>query len=514
MAGQLQEVTQSNFSGGMNLRASPFALKKNELRRVINLVGSERGALVTRPGYEVISSYATTTPILSLGTLNLADRSSKSYAVLGGATNQLYNTTSGTWAAVGNFSTYYNIPQTAMMNNALVFAAGYEVPKYWNGTTLGAIATTDPTKWTVPVGAKHIAYHLGSLWVWNTAAVSTATAGPSSLQMSNVDTYNDWTAANQIHVGIDDGQVGMGLASFTIVETGISPTAALILFKNYSAYQVTGTFFSTNWSIQRLKSDMGCIAPRTIQFISGFGVVRLTHKGFALYDGVEDKLLSVDIQPAIFGTDPLVASDHAWVPINFAAAENSWAVQSADPPLYIAGLPVAGTTLNRIFVFDLINKCWTIWDYPVDFTCMQSIYYPTNTRVYAGATSGSSAYILNLMNHDNTTDSGTAIAWEVETGPIFIGSPTNNSYWKRFIVDADWVVGQDFTMTGEILGQTGALVKTKTITSTSDDDQMEMGINKIGPYVTGKLSGTGLVKLRSLGWHARSKPLGRVQRIR
>src|SRR5262249_57836425 len=113
-----------------------------------------------------------------------------------------------------------------------------------------------------------------------------------------------WPNANQIFIDKDDGDSGNGMGQFTVAETGISPSTSQILFKNFSAYQMTGVFGSTNpaFSIQRIKSDMGCVAARSIRFAPGFGLIRLAHRGFALFDGVDDRLISEEIRPMLFGT--------------------------------------------------------------------------------------------------------------------------------------------------------------------------------------------------------------------
>jgi len=74
--------------------------------------------------------------------------------------------------------------------------------------------------------------------------------------MSDANAPNSWPNANQTFISKDDGQQGTGLATFTIAETGISPTQTLVCFKNFSTYQVTGVFGATSFGVQKVKSDM------------------------------------------------------------------------------------------------------------------------------------------------------------------------------------------------------------------------------------------------------------------
>lgn len=205
------------------------------------------------------------------------------------------------------------------------------------------LASTSPP----PRGAAHGIVYSGSLWVANTSPTVSADGldGPSALRMCDLNAPTSWNPLNSAMISRDDGGQINGLASYTIAEQGISPTGSLLVFKDFASYQVTGVFGSTNFAIQQLKTDMGCIAPRSILFLPGFGVVRLTHLGFAITDGVRDKVISEDIRPYIFG-DP---SDPDITQMDWNFAWFSKAAQCADPPMYMCATPViGGVTLPSI----------------------------------------------------------------------------------------------------------------------------------------------------------------------
>ncbi len=212
-----------------------------------------------------------------------------------------------------------------------------------------------------PPGAGHVKVYAGSLWMLNTSATNTATGidGPCSLRMSDVNNPNSWNPINQAFLDKDDGTEGMGLASFTITAQGIPPEGSLVVFKNYSGYQIVGVFGSVNLTIQRIKSDMGCLAPRTIQFVPGYGITRFTHLGFAVFDGVEDKVTSEDIRPYLFPTNDFQEQDI--VVLDASAQSLMWGFQTANPPMYCAAMPVgnSGGLLTQIACYDLVLKAWT-----------------------------------------------------------------------------------------------------------------------------------------------------------
>src|SRR5207245_2868411 len=84
-----------------------------------------------------------------------------------GTHTTLRRTDTTPWTSIASTSTAYATPQSVTVNNTEVFANGYELPMTWDGTTVGTITATGGQ--TVPPGAKHIAFHLGSVWLWNTA---------------------------------------------------------------------------------------------------------------------------------------------------------------------------------------------------------------------------------------------------------------------------------------------------------------------------------------------------------
>ena len=216
-----------------------------------------------------------------------------------------------------------------------------------------------------PPGCAHLAVYAGSLWMFNTSPSNTSTGidGPCSLRMSDVNNPNSWNPINQAFLDKDDGTEGMGLASFTITAQGIPPEGSLIPMKNYASYQIVGVFGSVNLTIQRIKSDMGCLAPRTLQFVPGYGITRFSHLGFAVFDGVEDRVVSEDIRPYLFPTNDYNESDIIVLDSNWETV--MWGFQTANPPMYCVAAPIgsSGGLLTRLFCYDLVLKAWTA---PVD----------------------------------------------------------------------------------------------------------------------------------------------------
>jgi hypothetical protein len=296
-----------------------------------------------------------------------------------------------------------------------------------------------------PRGAAHAIVYAGSLWLWNTSPTTTNDNldGPSCLKMSDVNNPNSWNPVNTAFVGRDDGQQGMGLATFTIAETGIPPEGSLVLFKEFSTYQVIGVFGSTNFAIQRAQTELGCIAPRTIKFVPGFGIMRLTHLGVAVFDGVRDRLISEEIRPYLFGG----ASDISQMDMSFAYFAKADLV--ANPPMYVMAIPVKGQgqdgRLTRLLCFDLVLKAWTIVDLPpLGISVFRQIYSPGSIpiTVWGGMSNG---MVSRWQSDDDqgfdawldpagVTHLGSNITFGWRTNSAIQQSPTDRLYIRRAIV--------------------------------------------------------------------------------
>jgi len=223
-----------------------------------------------------------------------------------------------------------------------------------------------------PIGAGHVWVYAGSLWFLNTATINTASGldGPTSLRMSDANNPFSYNPVNQAFLDKDDGTEGMGLATFTISAEGIPPEGSLIAFKNYAGYQIVGVFGASFFSIQRTRSDMGCMAPRSIRFVPGFGISRIAHLGIANFDGVRDTVASEEVRPYLFPlNDPLVSditvADATWI----AGAQ---ADLTANPPLYSTFIPIGNSNgaLTRGLVYDMVMRTWSVVDLPFSISCI------------------------------------------------------------------------------------------------------------------------------------------------
>jgi hypothetical protein len=253
-------------------------------------------------------------------------------------------------------------------------------------------------------------------------------------------------------------------------------------------------------------------------------VIRLTHKGFALYNGVDDKIISEEIRPYIYGRGTIQGID-----VNQTGY--AWAAQSVNPPLYYAACATdsSSAALNRVFVYDLIRSTWTICDYPVGFQCLNAVPLGSQAPTLVGgeASTGNPTRIMNLSN-GSTTDLGAPVAWEFHTRAESGRSPLQNNFYRRVVLtfEADLTTSVTFTVT---VGETDLtpIVRTLTVGSAAVWGTAKWGsflwgsqsktrstvtidINRTGETAQLKVVGTKPVRMRGIEWHLKPKPITRM----
>ena len=158
--------------------------------------------------------------------------------------------------------------------------------------------------------------------------------------MSESNNPNQWNPVNTAFIGKDDGTQITGMASFTIAALGISPTGSMAVFKEYLTYQIIGVLdhqFRDSAGID----GYGMLGSGSIQFIPGFGIVRFSHLGFAVYDGVSDRVISEEIRPYLFGG---IEQDSDLIPVDMTYVYCRRARSLPIPPCICAHFLCLATT--------------------------------------------------------------------------------------------------------------------------------------------------------------------------
>lgn len=353
--------------------------------------------------------------------------------------------------AVGSITQPNAVPETYYFKAIQGGVSGGTEPTWTNAAVLGQEISDGTIIWQnqgplqsaapPPPGAGHLYVYSGELWAFNTSPSNTSSGldGPCSLRSCDVNNPFSWNPINQAFLDKDDGTEGMGLATFTISAEGIPPEGSLIAYKNYSGFQIVGVFGSTNFSIQRIRSDMGCTAPRSIWFVPGYGIARYAHLGVALFDGVRDTVISEEMRPYLFPTNDSDNSDITVADANYIPF--SQGSLTANPPMYVLAIPIgnSGGKLTRILNYDLVLKCWGgPIDLPFAISTLVQVRPTTSNplTLFGGFLDG----VLQRWQAGDvqwyTGDplSVSSVLWSVTTPETF-GNPADQKlHWRRQVI--------------------------------------------------------------------------------
>jgi hypothetical protein len=402
------------------------------------------------------------------------------------------------------------------------------------GTTQGAIYADGSVIWqevgsdavVAPRGAAHAINHGGSLWLYNTYPTTTSDLidGPACLKMSNLNDPNTWNPLNTAHLDKDDGTEGTGLASFAIAEAGIAPSLVLTAFKNYKTFVINGIFGAADFYITRAATDMGCIAPRSIQYIADVGIVRLTHRGVAVFDGIGDQVVSDAIRSYLF--QELKSVDYP----NSQLLAYAMSAQFSNPPMYLLSIPVPHGTagpFQRLLLWDILLNAWTVMDLPLGIYGMTQALFPTTSAfqnagspLYLGQfAQGASAYQLlpSSQAPSSIPIGGPATAWSFTTPEVFASAPASRTYFRRmFIRGIYWGLATSIPPVTVIVTVSGAGSSVQTTLNANNFNNLapgqlfeaEVGICLTGLSAHAQISGTDCFEISDVEWHLTPKPPG------
>lgn len=387
-----------------------------------------------------------------------------------------------------------------------------------DGTIIWVNVGTTQSAAPAPPGAGHIIVYAGSLWVWNTWPLDTTDGldGPDTLRMSGVNNPFSWNPINQAFLDKDDGTDGMGLATFTISAEGIPPEGSLVAFKDYAGYQIVGVFGSTDFSIQRIRSDMGCTAPRSIYFVPGFGIVRYTHLGVANFGGVQDTIISEELRPYLFPQNTTLANDITPVDANYIGLGCS--ALTTNPPMYCLLMPIGASNgvLTRAFTYDLVLRSWCIVDFPFQLSTIYQARAETSNPItlLGGFQDGQ---LQRWQAGDELWSNGNLVAWQVRTPEVAAQGINDRIYLRRLFVrgtNAAMTSTNFTTPTAQLrfnrldAASLTTLMRLLPAGSTGTEFQLDIGIGRVVTSVDCLLSGSGRVELDSFDWMTMRKPTG------
>lgn len=391
-------------------------------------------------------------------------------------------------------------------------------------TTIGATVTDHNIVWKCtaktgstpsstsfpPTGATSLFYHGGFLFAWGTSATyqSDGLNGPDALMQSDLNNFNSWNPVNTTFVGKGDGTLPRGGGVMTVSETGILATPQLVLFKDTDTYILNG-FFPT-FSLNKAPNGVGCVAPGSVQFLAGFGLMRLSYRGIAVFDGQND---SVDQW-----TDPIHVyldgdDDSGIVPIDWSNANLSMSAQFDNPRMYLLAVPLVGSNgaLTRIFAYDVALNAWAVLNPPTPIAAMG--YIPQNALAQRSFIGGFSDGAIYSLGSANCTWNGASVAWSFRTPEL--GEANTPSYVRRLSLRGQ--ASAEFTGNPALSSATlnyqdkNGVVQTKPLAvpaSAGLTRSMDVDVTMLS--ANADISGTGPAVIEGIDYHYTPKPPSRI----
>lgn len=385
--------------------------------------------------------------------------------------------------------------------------------EYADGTVLWQTTALLNSAAPPPPGAGHIEVYAGSLWAFNTSPTNTANGldGPCAIRQSLNNNIFAWNPVYQAFLDKDDGAQGMGMGKFTITAQGIPPEGSLIAFKYRVPYQIIGVFGANNFAIQPVSSDMGCLAPRSIDFVPGFGLMRYTHLGIATFNGYKDEVVSEQIRPYLFpvndfDTQDIIVADANYIPL-------SWATQTANPPMYAFAMPVgnSGGQLTQIMLYDLVLKAWAApVNLPFAIGCMEQVQPITSNPItLIGGFSDGCLQRWQAGDVDWYTGGGSpiAVSWSLRTVTV-ASQNASQRLWARKVIFRGTNSGSAGTVNVVTRVSAVPTLNMNFPIGAEGDFDVFADIGITGIRFDAIISGTPHVEIEGVDWAIEPRPFG------
>lgn len=254
-----------SFAGGMNTRSSElflgregkYALAKNQARLIVNLIRSQSGLLVTRPGRTKLNASAISPAagdavvrsIFELRPLNGND------SVLVNVGNGVFKYGGGTFTSQGTVATNNLRMLWCQFKDRALGINGTDTMVSYDGTTLGTVAAA-------PTNGVAIASHRNRVWILRGRTLSYSALGDET----------DWTTPNNagsVPVPTTRGKGGTGL---------ISLWDRLIITTHDQVFQLFGTG-PADFSMEPINLQYGHSGSPTALLAAGNDVYYCSKRG-------------------------------------------------------------------------------------------------------------------------------------------------------------------------------------------------------------------------------------------
>lgn len=339
------DVSIYDTRGGLNLRASDRAVKRNEARAAQNCEISYDSSILKANGYERFDDQ-TTNPAGDIDFLFLYHKDNGTEQIIATDSTKMYTvSTSGVFTSriTGLTNSTYGA-WCLTFNNYLLLMNGVDTIKTWDGSAAGTL-TGFPGD--LPVSTAYPS--LGAVWK-NRLWLTGDPGAPYRVYVSAAGDHNDFTTANgafAVDVNVSDGEI----------ITGISPFFdSLVVYKTNSIHSVVGDSApgsggANEFVIKPISNGVSSVAPRAVLTVGNdqfyFGKDHISSlKTTNAYGDILTSVVSDKIQP-IIETLNVDAMRKAFI-VHYRLKNQVWFC-----------FPTGGSsTNNAVYIFDYRTGAW------------------------------------------------------------------------------------------------------------------------------------------------------------
>ena len=417
---QIRLATSEDFTGGLNFRADPFQIEKNESPDLMNVDVDPRGGVAMRRTFQQLN----TTVLPGNAASNLFP-----YSTSGGTNQILAKAGDGTvrFSTGGNFSLALSghaagYEAAVTFKDLLYTQDGVNVPLRWNGSTQAAMGQAYNDNFAAPSGSnmpigKYMASHQGMVFVANLTndPIPNPPGGGSyknRIRWSHPNNPENWRTLDWID--IDIGREGDEI-------TGLLPFGdRLLIFKRNSVHALYG-YSRETFSVQPVTQVVGAVGPRAIVGTEHGVYFFSWPQGVFRYDGRSVEWIFERIYPGLL--DGNVS----------ATAAVGTALGWGNRRLWVS-VPWGTATNSRTFIYDpTLGKRGSWVQYDQGFSSFLDWRPPGQSNVFLGShpTLGWVLKLDQIGSQDNMTGTPVDISSYYVTAWHDLGEHALLKRWKR-----------------------------------------------------------------------------------
>ena len=401
------ETNNTVNNGGLNTKASNFALKDNESPDCQNVYFGIDGGFAKRKGFAQLDDHPLNSTADVTGVYQYTQKDGDTYLIETAGNKVGFSTSFSTVSWSDHITGNLTITPEALfdfdtLNDVCVFTNGEDPPMQWTGSGNAEHIVDVPTNLTK---AKWVTTFENRMFFGN---VYTDTDMPSRIYWSALKDPTSWNALDYLDISTDDGEEIMGMEVLA---------DRLVVFKESSVFNVLYTGDpDIPFVVGQSGSSAGAASGYTIKPV-GAGLVYMSYDGLYLYDGMYSGKISYNVD-TIFVTGMNRGEMGKFVAETYDDLNQLW----------LSYVRAGQTEKDRILVWDYFNNAFTLYK-GISANTLCSVSVTGEERLFSGNIDGH-LYRQNTALNDN----GTAIEAYYWTKWFDFGRPLENKAVKHAVV--------------------------------------------------------------------------------